>query len=174
VTYEEVEFKRNQALGELAVPADGVRRMNLLILGAGGQSFVVKEVAESLGVFGKIAFLDDDLSKPHVLGKPTDCVRFLGEYPIAIPSVGNNELRKKWIEMLAKAGFIIPTLISPAATVSPSATIEYGTLIEPKVIVGANSHIGHGCILSSGAIIERDAVMNDYVHIDYGVTVRKI
>ncbi|MDD2268387.1 MAG: hypothetical protein PHY15_02415 [Eubacteriales bacterium] len=172
-TYEEAVSNRDQAIGKLSVPEDGVRRMNLLILGAGGQGRVVKEVAESLGVFEKINFLDDDSSKLDVIGKPSECARYLGEYPIAIPSVGNCELRQKWTEMLAKAGFILPTLISPSATISPTATISYGTLIEPKVIVGAKAKIEHGCIISSGAIIERDACVEAYIHIGYGATVRK-
>ena len=173
-TREEAVMKRDQAIGEQSVPKDGVRKMNLLILGAGGQGRVLKDVAMSLGIFEKIAFLDDDITKPDVVGKPSECARFVGKYPVAIPSVGNAQLRKAWIEMLAYAGFIIPTIKSPSATVSPSATIGYGTLIEPKVIVGANARIGNGCIICSGAIIERDAKLGDYTLVGYGQTVGEV
>ena len=172
-TREEAVMKRDLAIGEQSVPKDGVRRMNLLILGAGGQGQVLKDIAMSLGVVEKIAFLYDDISKKDLVGKPLDCARFIGKFPIAIPSVGNPVLRKSWIKMLATAGFIVPTIISPSAMVSRGAKIGYGTLIEPKAIIGANVNIGHGCIICSGAIIERDATLDSYTLIGYGQTVGK-
>ncbi len=176
-TYDEALQKRNAIIGVIIEPQTKViplaKRMNLLILGAGGQGLVVKEIAQSIGIFHKIAFLDDNLENSHVIGKCEDCTEFLSEYPIAIPSVGNCELRMKWIHMLAKEGFIIPTLVSPTATLSPSAQIDYGTLIEPKVTIGANAQIGVGCIISSGAIVDRDVTLENGTHIDCGVAVKK-
>ncbi len=176
-TYDEAVLKRDMLISTSAHLANGallsVRRMNLLILGAGGQGLVVKEVAQSIGVFHKIAFLDDHAKSPYIIGKCQDCVQFLLEYPIAIPSVGDDQLRMKWIGTLAKAGFIIPTLIDPTVTISPSAQVGYGTLIEPKVMIGANAKIGVGCIVSSGAIVDRDVVLADGTHINCGVAVRK-
>ena len=176
-TYEEAREKRDTALRALStgrsVPLR-VKRMNLLILGAGGQGLVVKEIAERIGSFHKIAFLDDNPDNSYAIGKCDDCAKFLKEYPIAIPSVGNHDLRMKWLDMLAKAGFIIPTLIDPTATVSLSAKIDYGTVIEPQATVGANAIIGAGCIISSAAIIDRDVTIVDGIHIDCGVAIRRM
>lgn len=120
-----------------------------------------------------IAFLDDDSEQSYAIVRCDDCARFLKEYPIAIPSVGNCTLRMGWIDMLEKAGFILPTLIAPTSTVSPSAEIDYSTLIELKVTIGANARIGIGCIISSDAIIDRDVEIANGIHVNCGVTIRK-
>lgn len=173
-TYEEAESKRDAALGVMCMarPSFGtVRRMNLLILGAGGQGKVVREVAQSIGAFNRIDFLDDDPANPLAIGKIDDCAHLMAEYPIAIPSVGDGERRMAWIRRLIQLGYVLPTLISPSASVSPSARIGYGTLIEPKVSVGANAMIGDGCIISAGAIIDRDALVESGRHVNCGETV---
>ncbi|WMJ84222.1 hypothetical protein ACS3UN_08320 [Oscillospiraceae bacterium LTW-04] len=171
-TRSEAEEKKNKALATLSKQSHA-KQMNLLILGAGGQGQVVKELAQDVRVFKKIAFLDDDPLNPHTMDTCDNCWKYLDEYPIAIPSVGNNALRQKWIGMLVQYGFILPTLIHSTATVSPSAEIGYGTVVEAKVTISANAKIGVGCIISSGAIIERNVTIQDWTHIECGRTVRK-
>lgn len=171
-TYVEAAQKREYSLNEIMAKPK-VKQMNLLILGAGGQGQVVKELAQNIGIFRKIDFLDDEPNNPYAIGRCYDCRKFVEEYPIAIPSVGNYELRMKWIDMLIRNGFVIPTLIHRTAIVSPSAQIGYGTVVEAKVTIGANSRIGNGCIISIGATIDRSMVISDGTHIDCGMVVRK-
>lgn len=54
-SFEEAREKRDRIM------AQRPREMNLLILGAGGHGEIIRELAQSLGVFRKIGFLDDDL-----------------------------------------------------------------------------------------------------------------
>lgn len=171
-TQAEAEEKKNKALAALS-RQPLAKQMNLLILGAGGQGQVVKELAQDVGVFKKIAFLDDDENNPYAMDTCDNCWKYVDEYPIAIPSVGNNALRQKWIEMLVRYGFILPTLVHSTATVSPSAEIGYGTVVEAKVTISANAKICEGCIISSGAIIERNVTIADWTHVQCGETVRK-
>lgn len=171
-TREEAEEKKNKALAALS-RQPLAKQMNLLILGAGGQGQVVKELAQDVGVFKKIAFLDDDENNPYAMDTCNNCWKYVDEYPIAIPSVGNNALRQIWIEMLVRYGFILPTLVHSTAIVSPSAEIGYGTVIEAKVTISANAKIGVGCIISSGAIIERNVIINDWTYVECSTTVRK-
>lgn len=171
-TFAEAQEKKSNALAAL-VKQVPVKQMNLLILGAGGQGQVVKELAQDVSVFKKVAFLDDDPNNPYAIDTCNNCWKYIDEYPIAIPSVGNNALRQQWIEMLAQYGFILPTLVHSTASVSPSAEIGYGSVIEAKVTVSANAKIGVGCIISSGAIIERNVTIDDWTHVQCGVTVRK-
>ncbi len=171
-TREGAEEKKNKALAALS-KQPLAKQMNLLILGAGGQGQVVKELAQDVGIFKKIAFLDDDENNPYAMDTCNNCWKYVNEYPIAIPSVGNNALRQKWIEMLVQFGFILPMLVHSTATVSPSADIGYGSVIEAKVTISANAKIGVGCIISSGAIIERNVTIADWTHIECGMAVRK-
>lgn len=163
-TYEEAAQKRETVLRG----SRPVREMNLLILGAGSHGQEVRELAQSLSIFRKIAFLDDAPEKNNVLGSCSRLSRYVDEYPIAIPAVGDRELRMRWLNELAQSGFILPVLIHPGAVVSPSADIGYGTVICARATIGAGAIIGRGCIISSGATIDRNVTISDGTHIDCG------
>ena len=166
-TYEEASEKRETILRQ----GQPVREMNLLILGAGSHGQEVRELAQSLNLFRRIAFLDDDPQKTEAIGACTDKKRYVQEYPIAIPAVGDHDLRMRWLEELAGACFVLPVLIHPGAVVSPSASIGYGTVICARAAVGAGAVIGKGCIISSGATIDRNVIIPDGVHINCGQVV---
>ena len=156
-TYQEAEQKRDEAVALLHT----AREMNLLILGAGSHGKTVRELAEALGVFRKIAFLDDDPDKRGVIGPCKKMKRYLREFPIAIPAVGDRDLRMRWLSELGAAGFVLPVLIHPTAVVSSTAEIGCGTVIEARATIGAGAKIGRGCIVCSGATIDRDVSLED-------------
>lgn len=164
-TWEEAAQKREEALRR----ASPVREMNLLILGAGSHGQEVRELAESLRVFRKIAFLDD--AKPEAIGPCRELERYVREYPVAIPAVGDQSLRIRWMESLARAGFILPVLIHPGAMVSSSARIGFGTVVCAQVTVSAGAEIGRGCIISSGATIDRGVRVSDGTYVGCGQVV---
>ncbi len=163
-TWEEAARKREVVLRTGLRP----RELNLLILGAGSHGREVRELAQRLNVFRKIAFLDDDTAKAGVLGPCSGVEQYLEEYPAAVPAVGESPLRMRWLEMLTYARFALPVLIHPDAVVSPSAELGYGTVVCARAVVGAGATIGCGCIISSGATIDRDVLVPDGTHIDCG------
>ena len=163
-TYEEAAQKREKA----QCRARPVREMNLLILGAGSHGKEVRELAQSLHVFQRIAFLDDAVKDERVLDSCRNLARYAEGYPVAIPAVGDRELRMRWLEELVSAGFVLPVLIHPGAVVSPSAAIGYGTVVGARATIGAGAVIGKGCIISSGATIDRDVTIPDGTHVDCG------
>ena len=140
--------------------------MNLLIIGAGGHGKVVKEVAESLGKYTKIDYVDDNAE--YVVGKITDLQSLRVEYEAAFVGIGNNKLRKEILTKLQAYGYDIPVLIHPTAYVSKSAVIMPGTVVEPKAIVNANSVVKEGCIISVGAIVDHDVILEPCVHVNAG------
>ena len=167
-TCEEAAEKREWQLNKRK--SMGPRQMNLLILGAGSHGKEVFEVAESLRVFKKIAFLDDEQTGPNIIGKCEFLEQYLGSYPIAIPGVGNNNLRKKWIEELSEAGFVIPIIIDASAVISKDAQIGYGTVVCARAAINREASVGNGCIVSSGAVIARNAHMRNWSFINSGET----
>ena len=154
-TYQEAEQKRDEAVALLHT----AREMNLLILGAGSHGKTVRELAEALGVFRKIAFLDDDPDKRGVIGPCKKMKRYLREFPIAIPAVGDRELRMRWLSELGAAGFVLPVLIHPTAVVSPSAQIGYGSIVDARAAIGSGVRIGAGSVIASGATVDRGVVL---------------
>ena len=162
-TYEEAAGKREAILRQ----ARPVREMNLLILGAGSHGTELRELARSLNVFRRVEFLDDDPAK-GAFGPCSHLERYVREFPIAIPAVGDRELRMRWMGELIQAGFVLPVLIHPTAVVSANASIGYGSVVAARATVGPGAVIGRGCIISSGATIDRSVVIPDGTHIDCG------
>ncbi len=149
------------------------RQMNLLILGAGSQGSVVKEIAEALGIFGEIAYLDDDPNSPLAIDTCENYRNYLEKYPIAIPSFGDCQLRAMWCELLEQAGFILPKLIHPSATISWNVEIQSGTVIEAKVILSSGAKIEKNCIISAGSVIDKESVIGANTHIGCACTIPK-
>ena len=147
-------------------------KMNLLILGAGGYGHTVKEIAEKIGVFSKISFLDDDNTISESIDLCTNFKRYKN-YPCAFPAFGDCTLRKHWIDVLSSENFIVPRIIDPTATISLSAVIADAVVIEANATVNAQAHIERGCIISSGALVDRGAVVREAVHVDCSSTVAK-
>ncbi len=144
----------------------------LLILGCGQYASVVKEVAESLGIYEKIAFLDDrhgdgiTVFRHETVGKISDISNFSGIYTDAFPAIGNSEARLCALFKIKNAGFVLPTLISPRAYVSPSASVFEGVLIEPFASVNANATVKTGTYISLGAVVNHDSYVGECSHID--------
>ena len=99
----------------------------LLILGAGQYGKVAYEIAEAMGQFEEISFLDDQ--NPAALDKLDTYAAFRSEYNSAVVAMGDAALRLELLEKLEQCGYQIPTLIHPAAYVSPSAIIGKGSFI---------------------------------------------
>lgn len=142
---------------------------NLLILGAGQYGQVAKEVAESMGCFENIAFLDDNNEK--AIGNLKDYKKFVTEYSYAFVAIGNADLRLSYIEKLEEACFRIVILVSPKAYVSPSAKLMKGTLVESKAAVNANSTVAIGCFVCAGAVINHNSFVGDGCQLDCGSVV---
>ena len=142
---------------------------NLLILGAGQFGRVAKEVAESMGRFDRIAFLDDN--SDQAIGKLEDHEKFVADFSYAFVAIGNSDLRLKYIEELEEACFAIAVLVSPEAHVSPSAQLMKGTIVAPGAVVNANSTVAVGCFVCAGAIVDHNSFVGDGCQLDCGSVV---
>ena len=130
---------------------------------------VAKEIAEAMGQFEQISFLDDKSSV--AIGKMSDFDRYTNDFDNAVVAIGDAEKRLKLIEQLIDAGFDVPALIHPRAYISPSAVIGKGSFIEPMSVIHTEVQIGTGCIISAGTIINHNAVVGDGCHLNCGTIV---
>ena len=144
-------------------------KKNLLILGAGQYGYVVKEVAESMGCFDKIAFLDDNAQQ--AIGKLDEYEKFVTEYPYAFVAIGNADLRLSYLKKLEESCFAIPVLVSPQAFVSRSAQLMKGTIVEPMAVINSNSTVAIGVFVCAGAIVNHNAFVGDGCQLDCGSVV---
>ena len=148
----------------------------LLILGAGGHGKVMAEAAEAVGVWQKIALLDDrhemlngTLRWP-VPGAVADAPRFASEYSDAVVAVGDSATRLAWLDMLTAQGFRIPLLVHPAAWISPTALLGDGCVVMANATLQADTVLGRGCIVNTGASVDHDCVLGDGVHVCPGAS----
>jgi len=144
----------------------------MLILGAGVHGRVVKELAESLHVFEKIDFLDDDSTIEDQIGQCSNSEQLSGAYSFAFPSFVSNNLRMKWIDILEEYCYTVPVLIHPTASISPSASIYPGSIIGANATIGANSIVEKGCIIGLGVIIDYNSFIGFGCHISSGTIIQ--
>ena len=167
-TREEAEAKRaaitkKPTLGERLAGINH-KQLNLLILGAGSHGHAVMEIAEKLGVFQKISFLDDGRSGERIIGKCHEAVDFLNEYPCAFIAIGDYKTRKKYAEFLWEKNFILPKIISPEAVVSENAKIGEGSVVLKDAIV-EEADIGNFCIIDTEVKVEKGKKVEEYTHV---------
>ena len=144
----------------------------LLILGAGGYGKTISDLAEQLGCYDKIAFLDDGKVGHGVLGTCKEYMMFADDATEVYPAFGNNEIRMQWLEELENEGITVPTLIHPKAYVSPRAVLGSGCTVLPMAVVNTGVTVGNGCIINIGALVDHDTVIGDGVHLAPGAIVK--
>ena len=144
----------------------------LLILGAGGYGRTIADVAQQLGCYDRIAFLDDSSLKSDVMGKCEDVFQLSDKYTDVYPAFGNNAGRMQWMERLLEAGICVPTLVHPRAYVSPTAKLGIGVTVLPMAVVNTHVTVENGCIINIGALIDHDSVIGAGTHLAPGATVK--
>lgn len=143
------------------------QEMGLLIFGAGSHGHAVMEVAEKLGIFHEIKFLDDNITGENIIDVCTSCSNYVDRFPCCFIAIGNNEVRKHYTEFARSYGFVLIKLVSPDTTVSKNAIIGAGTIIMPQATVNAAT-IGEGCIIASNALVGFGCKVGNYCHINIG------
>lgn len=149
---------------------------NLLIIGAGIYGLVVKEIAESMGAFERIAFVDDGATQTPdgipVAGTSKDLAQLAEEYTCVVVAIGNPNVRQKLIDSIeADTSLQLTTLISPKAYVSPAAQIGKGCIVEPMAVVHTGCVLGKGCLICAGAVVNHATQCGDCVQVDCNATV---
>lgn len=145
----------------------------LLIVGAGGHGEVVADIAESLGCYSEIGFLDDSRTPGEngplgysILGGLSEARVHPGaDFVVAI---GNPGSRRAIMEQLQSLGHRVVTLVHPSAVVSRHAVLGAGTVVMPGAVIGPSVSIGVGGIVNTSASIDHDCRLSDFVHVSVG------
>ena len=142
----------------------------LAIVGAGGHSKVVAEIAQLNG-WTLLDFFDDrwpaltQFSDYTVVGNIQSLYKNHTDYDGVIIAIGNNEIREKVYLALINQEAIFISLIHPRAIISSRANIGNGTVIMANAVVNPDVIIGNNCIINSSSVIEHDCIISDHVHI---------
>lgn len=168
---EEAIARREALIGKDPNNPLSIAEMDILILGAGSYGREVKDVLEKIRVFHRIDFLDDNIRGEDIIGKCADAQAFRDRYPCAFVAIGNNDIRRRYGQMLIENRFLVPTIISPDAVVSPKAVIGMGSMIFSSGNVGSDTVIGEYAMVQAGGVVQAKAVVGAYSRIDSGAIV---
>ncbi|WP_340300723.1 NeuD/PglB/VioB family sugar acetyltransferase [Roseobacter sp. HKCCD5988] len=145
------------------------------ILGAGGHSKVVSEVAIERG-WERIFYWDDDfpLRTSHlgkdILGSLSMVESSHGTVDSFFVAIGDNHTRERIVLSLNRSAKLI-SLRSGSSVVSNSSMVGLGSFIGPRVVVNSFAAIGKATILNTGSIIEHDCSIGNFSHIGPGSTI---
>ena len=146
----------------------------IILIGGGGHCKSVIDVIEQearfeiAGIIDKPELLGSKILGYPVIGNDFDLESLAKKYQNALVTVGQIKsalVRIKLYDLAIKAGFTLPSIVSPNAYISKHSKIGNGTIIMGNVIVNANVSIGDNCIINSKALIEHDCLISSHCHI---------
>jgi sugar O-acyltransferase (sialic acid O-acetyltransferase NeuD family) len=146
----------------------------IILIGGGGHCKSALDVLEQearfeiAGIIDKPELLGSKILGYPVIGNDFDLESLAKKYQNALVTVGQIKsalARIKLYDLAIKAGFTLPSIVSPNAYISKHSKIGNGTVIMGNVIVNANVSIGDNCIINSKALIEHDCLISSHCHI---------
>ena len=146
----------------------------IILIGGGGHCKSVIDVIEQearfeiAGIIDKPELLGSKILGYPVIGNDFDLESLAKKYQNALITVGQIKsalARIKLYDLAIKAGFALPSIVSPNAYISKHSKIGNGTVIMGNVMVNANVSIGDNCIINSKALIEHDCLISSHCHI---------
>ena len=141
----------------------------LLILASKRYGDYVKEIAESMGCFEEISFVDND--REGAIGKLEDVESFYPEYNCAIAACDDGTERLEWNKKLETL-YNIPVLFHMDSTISPSANLMPGCIVEPRAVVGCGSTIGQATVIGANSVVEPYCLVGDGCTLKSGTIVK--
>ncbi|TXD41666.1 hypothetical protein FRC96_04165 [Lujinxingia vulgaris] len=167
---------RRVRLGDLKVRKNAEQ---MVMYGAGGHARVLIDmIRQGRPDWEILAALDDGRTPPmDVLGVPIvgssaelTALRQAGVRlaALGIGAVTDNARRSGLYQKLVDAGFHVPNLIHPDASVSASVTMGLGNQIFAGAVVSATVRLGDNTIINSGAVVSHDCEIGSHAHITPG------
>ena len=141
----------------------------LLIVASKRYGDYVKEIAESMGCFEEISFVDND--REGAIGKLEDVESFYPEYNCAIAACDDGTERLEWNKKLETL-YNFPVLAHMDSTISPSANLMPGCIVEPRAVIGCGSTIGQATIIGANVVVEPYCFIGDSCTLKSGTIVK--
>lgn len=143
----------------------------IIIVGAGMNGLVVKNILAQDKNNQIIGFLDNFKKGKDILGKIKDFKKFKGKNRYFFVSLGDNKLRKSLFMELKKnrANFI--NAIHPTAYIETDVVLGKNVMIGALSYINVNSVIGDNTFINNGCVIEHDNLIKNHCHIAPGAII---
>jgi sugar O-acyltransferase (sialic acid O-acetyltransferase NeuD family) len=139
----------------------------LILIGAGGYA---KSVLDSLDIYNYefVGFIDDYKAGTHlgyqILGDNISSIENPEEFYYFV-SIGDNEKRQYWYDLLKKNNLRVINVIDTSAMISKKATIGEGNFIGKMAIINSDAHIGNNCVINTKALLEHGCHIKNNVNV---------
>lgn len=155
-------------------------RFRVLGLGAGGHAAVMVEALRAAYAGAElVGLLDPDpalagttVAGFEVLGGDGELGRLraagVSHAFVGVGAVRASDRRARCYELLVREGFVVLTVVHPAAYVSPSAQLGSGAAILPGAVVQARAELAVNVLINSRAVVEHDCRIGEHVHVASG------
>jgi sugar O-acyltransferase (sialic acid O-acetyltransferase NeuD family) len=90
---------------------------------------------------------------------------------MAVVSITEAAVRKKYAELLDSLEFPMATLVSPTAVISEHAYVGEGCIVRHQAVVSAQVRLGKNCVVSDNAYVGHDSVIGAHTYISPGVNI---
>ena len=146
----------------------------IVLIGGGGHCKSVIDVIEQEkqfeihGIVDKPEKIGSYILGYEVIAADDNLQKLAKRFKYALVTVGqikSPDLRIKLFNLASKAGFSLPSIISPNAYVSKHSSLGKGVVAMHHAVVNANTSIGDNCIINSKALIEHDCLISNHCHI---------
>jgi len=144
----------------------------LVIFGAGGHAKVVVDAIEMEGGYEIFFLADADIARKgtkyrgyEIRSEQEGLDARIAKVNHAFVAIGQNSVRKRIADAVAACGFVLATIVHPAAILSKNSGLGAGALLMPGSVVNADAKIGNGVIVNTGAVVEHDCLVGDFAHI---------
>lgn len=144
----------------------------LLIVGCGGHSKVVTDIAEAMG-FENISYLNKFGSDKIFMGRDVlhkEPAQYQDYFFVAI---GDNTSRERaFTKFSSENPSATPvSLIHPSSIITETCSIEGGTVVMPLCVINSSTTIGKGVIVNTKSSIDHDSCLKDFSSLAPGVTI---
>jgi sugar O-acyltransferase (sialic acid O-acetyltransferase NeuD family) len=149
-----------------------LKKKTIIIIGSGGHSRIVSEIAILLKYNVK-GILDINFKKKKtkefinsipVLGGEEELKKFDNKSLKLFIAIGDCKLRKIKYDYYSNLGFEFVNLIHPLVSISKSIKIGSGVMIASGAIINSNVQIKNNVIINSGSIIEHEVIIGNHCH----------
>lgn len=147
-----------------------VKRNNLVIIGAGGQSRVCLDILDSMNIHPGL-ILGDTGSPKNIYGVPVEVgyerIKKLTHqgFTQVLIAIGDSNLRQTRAEQCTSERLGLFSAISPNASISRSASVGDGSVVSHGARIGPSVEIGPLLILGTYAVVGHDSKIGTAVHI---------
>lgn len=150
--------------------------MILGIYGSGGSGREVKEMADMLGIWEDIVFIDDTVEAgmfKSIKRMPFAifCQTYSREKAEVVIALGEPEHKITLFHKVKERGYPLANIIHPTSWISPTAIVGEGIIVKARVLISCDTIIGDNVGIEPFVSVGHDCILGENCQISSGVMI---